>query len=468
MKKFYILFFIGFALSFSQAAVIIEHTVQRGDTLSSIAQKYCTSREEIRKRNTLGSKKLKLKQVLTVPMNTHASKKKLYNTSSTTTNLSITKVKVATVTPAKIKQVHTLDVARAKVKARKLAKNIVSTPVAGVNVAPSPEKMRVTHLKQKQTVLDLNKKESQRIALARASRGYGAPIVKEKRFHSLKSIREMRFKEKEAKQINKTQAVLALKKKESKRVTKTKTYTVKNGDTLFTIARKHKMTVASLLKLNRIEYKETLKLGQKINVSKKLYVAKAKKKTSRKKLKVAKKVKTYKKTNKRLSTVLAKLPVHTKKLKSKSRITVDDIFFKSSKPNVLLFSNNKSNKKVKNIINIAKTKLGRKYVWGAVGQAGTFDCSGFTSYVYKKNGIHIPRTSLNQSKYGKYVSRENLKKGDLIFFDTSKRRKGYVNHVGIYLGDGKFIHASSAQKKVVVSSLSKFYAQRYVGARRPS
>ena len=468
-------------MSFSQAAVIIEYTVQSGDTLSTIAQKYRTSTEEIQKRNTLGSKKLKLKQVLTVAMNTHATKKKLYNTSSTKKKLPINKVKVATVTPAKIKEVHTLDVARvkrAKVKALKLAKNTVSTPVAGVNVAPSPEKMRITHLKQKQTLLDLNKKESQRIELARASRGYGTPVVKEKGFHSLKSIREMRLKGKEAKQLKKTQVVLALKKKtntavvkkkkESKRVTKTKTYAVKNGDTLFTIARKHKMTVSSLLKINDIKYRETLKLGQKINISKKLYVAKAKKKTSKKKLKVAKKVKTYKKTNKRLSTVLAKLPVHTKKLKNKSRVTVYDIFFKSSKPNVLLFSNNKSSKKVKNIINIAKTKLGRRYVWGAVGKGGTFDCSGFTSYVYKKNGINIPRTSLNQSKYGKYVSRGNLKKGDLIFFDTSKRRKGYVNHVGIYLGNGKFIHASSAKKKVVVSSLSKFYAQRYKGARRPS
>ena len=124
--------------------------------------------------------------------------------------------------------------------------------------------------------------------------------------------------------------------------------------------------------------------------------------------------------------------------------------------------------KSKNIIKLAKKKLGKRYVWGAIGKRNTFDCSGFTNYVYRKNGINIPRTSLNQSKHGKYIKRRNLEKGDLIFFDTSKKRKGYVNHVGIYLGNGKFIHASSAKKKVVVSSLSKFYAQRYKGARRPS
>lgn len=162
-----------------------------------------------------------------------------------------------------------------------------------------------------------------------------------------------------------------------------------------------------------------------------------------------------------------KLLVTSKKPKKASpkRVTVNDITFKSSRSSVSSTSNNKD---VNKIINLAKQKLGRRYVWGAVGEQGTFDCSGFTSYLYKKVGINIPRTSRNQAKYGKYIARSNLKKGDLIFFDTSKHRKGYVNHVGIYLGNGKFIHASSAQKKVTISNLSKFYAQRYVGARRPS
>jgi cell wall-associated NlpC family hydrolase len=119
------------------------------------------------------------------------------------------------------------------------------------------------------------------------------------------------------------------------------------------------------------------------------------------------------------------------------------------------------------MIKLAKNKLGRKYVWGAVGQKNTFDCSGLTKYVCKKNGITIPRRAIQQSKYGKYISRKNLKPGDLIFFDTSKRRKGYVNHVGIYIGNNQFIHASSAKKKVIITSLNKnFYSQRYKGARR--
>jgi len=119
------------------------------------------------------------------------------------------------------------------------------------------------------------------------------------------------------------------------------------------------------------------------------------------------------------------------------------------------------------ITSLAKTKLGRRYVWGASGKRNTYDCSGFTKYVYKKTGITIPRTSLKQSRVGKHISKNKLKKGDLIFFDTSRRKKGYVNHVGIYLGNNTFIHASSTKKKIIISKLENFYLARYKGARRP-
>ena len=181
-----------------------------------------------------------------------------------------------------------------------------------------------------------------------------------------------------------------------------------------------------------------------------------------------KKLRHPRKMNKSLRMALTKHTTPLKertKIRNNNRITIDDIFFKVLHP----FGMGSSSTKRANIIKLAKTKLGKRYVWGAVGKGGTFDCSGFTNYVYKKNGIRIPRTSFNQSKYGAYVSRNNLQKGDLIFFDTSKRHKGYVNHVGIYLGNGKFIHASSAKKKVVITSLKKkFYSRCYVGARRPS
>jgi hypothetical protein len=118
------------------------------------------------------------------------------------------------------------------------------------------------------------------------------------------------------------------------------------------------------------------------------------------------------------------------------------------------------------IIKEAKEHLGKRYVWGAIGPK-KFDCSGFTSYVYRKMGIKIPRVSKNQGKVGLKVKWKNLRKGDLVFFDTSKRHRGYINHVGIYLGNHKFIHASSSRRQVIISRLDKkFYKARFKWGRR--
>ena len=132
-----------------------------------------------------------------------------------------------------------------------------------------------------------------------------------------------------------------------------------------------------------------------------------------------------------------------------------------------IFSDFKKIKNVDNsIIKEAKEHLGKRYLWGAIGPK-RFDCSGFTSYVYKKMGIKIPRVSINQGKVGRKINRRNLRKGDLVFFDTSRRRRGYINHVGIYIGNHKFIHASSSKRKVIISNLDKrFYKARFKWGRR--
>ena len=115
----------------------------------------------------------------------------------------------------------------------------------------------------------------------------------------------------------------------------------------------------------------------------------------------------------------------------------------------------------------AKKFLGNRYVWGATGPK-TFDCSGFTQKVYRRAGIKIPRVSREQAKVGSYIRYENLQRGDMVFFDTKRKRTGRVNHVGIYLEDGKFIHASSGNKKVVITSFDKkrFYKNRFLWGRR--
>ncbi len=119
-----------------------------------------------------------------------------------------------------------------------------------------------------------------------------------------------------------------------------------------------------------------------------------------------------------------------------------------------------------NLLLNAKKHLGGKYVWGGTHPKG-FDCSGYTQYIYKKEGVRIPRTAYEQSKVGKEVSRFKLKKGDLLFFLTDKSRNIPITHVGIYIGDGKFIHAASKKKGIIITSLEKSrYSRLFVKATR--
>jgi len=123
------------------------------------------------------------------------------------------------------------------------------------------------------------------------------------------------------------------------------------------------------------------------------------------------------------------------------------------------------------LVNVVESRarrfLGKPYVWGGNGPS-CFDCSGFTKMVYNAIGINLPRVSREQAKVGKLVHFNELKKGDIIFFDTGRRYKRRVTHVGIYLEDGKFIHASSGKRRVTITSFNKkrFYRERFLWGRR--
>jgi len=114
------------------------------------------------------------------------------------------------------------------------------------------------------------------------------------------------------------------------------------------------------------------------------------------------------------------------------------------------------------IIATAKKYIGVPYVWGGSTPSG-FDCSGFVQYVFKAHGIQLPRTSKQQYGVGTYVSKSNLKAGDLIFFDTEGNG---VSHLGIYIGNNQFIHASSSKGVIITSLSNTYWAPRYYGAKR--
>ena len=115
------------------------------------------------------------------------------------------------------------------------------------------------------------------------------------------------------------------------------------------------------------------------------------------------------------------------------------------------------------VVAFAKQYLGVPYVWAGASPSG-FDCSGFVSYVYKSLGYQTNRTAADIYKNGSAVDKSALQPGDAVFFASSSEA---IGHVGIYIGGGEFIHASSGAGYVTISGLDEsYYSAMYVGARR--
>ncbi|MDO9528093.1 MAG: NlpC/P60 family protein [Syntrophales bacterium] len=118
----------------------------------------------------------------------------------------------------------------------------------------------------------------------------------------------------------------------------------------------------------------------------------------------------------------------------------------------------------KELVETAESFIGLPYRWGCSSVEEGFDCSGLTMAVYQLNGLNLPRSSKEQHRAGIYIKKNQMKRGDLVFFATSGSKR--VSHVGIYTGNNKFIHAPGKGKKIRVSSLSsRYFETRYAGAK---
>ncbi len=188
-----------------------------------------------------------------------------------------------------------------------------------------------------------------------------------------------------------------------------KTYVVQSGDTLYAVAKSNGISLAQLMVLNK-GIATNLKPGQRLNLP----------------------------DNARPTTTISK----TRKVQqnTSSRIVSSSV------------------------VQAAYRNLGARYVWGA-SRPGAFDCSGFTMYVMRQFGVSLPHSSSAQFRMGRSVSRGNLQAGDLVFFSSGTR--GVVGHVGVYIGNGRMIHASTPSTGVIVSSINEsYFVARYLGARR--
>lgn len=212
-------------------------------------------------------------------------------------------------------------------------------------------------------------------------------------------------------------------KKKAKTVTQK--YKVRSGDSLYTIARRHGMKLADLERMNGLKVSR-LKIGQILIVSGKA-----------------------KKTGKSQADEIVE---ESGQVISQIAIPNNEGLFVDSLAEV-------------GVEPIARTYLAIPYRYGAESRKST-DCSGFVQQVFREFDIKLPRTAREQYTVGVKIDRPSLASGDLLFFRTRAKKK-YPTHVGIYLGNGKMIHASSRSRKVVISDVNHpYYVKRYVGAKR--
>jgi cell wall-associated NlpC family hydrolase len=111
------------------------------------------------------------------------------------------------------------------------------------------------------------------------------------------------------------------------------------------------------------------------------------------------------------------------------------------------------------VVGFARKFIGTRYVYGGSTPRSGFDCSGFVRFVYAHFGLSLPHSSYAQFNLGRRVTRHSLRPGDLVFFDG-------LGHVGMYVGNGRFIHAPHSGTRVRVERLGGWYSSRFVGARR--
>lgn len=133
--------------------------------------------------------------------------------------------------------------------------------------------------------------------------------------------------------------------------------------------------------------------------------------------------------------------------------TLDDIFNRDPDP------------KRSEVVLIALSQVGLPYRWGGVSPIAGFDCSGLVVYVFSQSiQLVLPRTAVAQARAGRGVRRTDLRPGDVVFFNTMKQR---YSHVGIYVGEGRFVHAPTANELIRVESMElPYWQRRFDGARR--
>ncbi|QHE53908.1 C40 family peptidase [Pontibacillus sp. HMF3514] len=260
--------------------------------------------------------------------------------------------------------------------------------------------------------------------------------------------------------------------------------TVQSGDTLWKLAQKHDVSTHELIETNNLS-SPTLHIGQSLTIPNDMYTVQSGDSLWKVSQRFNTSIQAIKRENQLSSNVLhagqaLSIPEQASTASTYDVQYGDTLWIISQKfgvsiqnimnwnnlsstqlyPGQTLHLKNQQNYLATNMIETAKQYMGTPYVWGGDYPSQGFDCSGFLKYVFGKHDVEIPRTVATIYQEGTFVSKPE--RGDLVFFETYKPG---ASHAGIYLGDGKFVHASSS-KGVTISSMSNVYWEpRYLGAK---
>jgi len=236
-------------------------------------------------------------------------------------------------------------------------------------------------------------------------------------------------------------------------------YTVKSGDSLWKISKANNVTVANLKSWNNLT-SDVIYPGQVLTINS---TTNSTTSNSRKTYVVAK-GDTFSGIAKKHNMTISALQGLNPQIDNINRIYIGQTIYVSSNSSSTTPGSSSSSSssswetKANSIITSAKSYLGAKYLYGAsTDRTDAFDCSSFTQRVFRDNGITLPRNSVAQSNVGTSISLTNVRKGDLIFFDTDY--DGVINHVGIAIDSTNFIHCGSSTG-VATATLNSYWKPR--------